>query len=424
MTLLERTRFIREQMPEGGLFDQKSWLVSPEAYPLDSTQIGFLEKLGQKLLKFQAACNLLYRQSLSGKQPEWIAEWLDAGKPGELLDIAHHPALKNELPRVIRPDLLMTEDGWALTELDSVPGGMGLTAWLCETYASLGEPVAGGATAMREALHTLLPEGPVVISEEASGYRPECEWIFGKERVVEAETYRFDGSTPAYRFFECFDWMNLPTLRESYSAQQPLTPPLKPFLEEKMWLAFLWMKPLREFWRRELGEGYLRDLLAIVPESWVVEPTPLPPTAVLPGLEAQSWQEVANYSQKQRQLILKISGFSPLAWGARGVTLGSDVSGEQWKEAVETALDSFSHAPYVMQRFHKAATREHPYLSPDGELRTMKGRARVCPYYFVENGKAHLKGVLVTHCPADKKIIHGMSDAVMVPAKAARELSD
>ena len=32
-------------------------------------------------------------------------------------------ALKNDLPRVIRPDLLVTDHGLALTELDSVPGG-------------------------------------------------------------------------------------------------------------------------------------------------------------------------------------------------------------------------------------------------------------------------------------------------------------
>ena len=45
----------------------------------------------------------------------------------------------------------------------------------------------------------------------------------------------------------------------------------------------------------------------------------------------------------------------------------------------------------------------------------MKGRARLSPYFFVSGGKANLGGVLATVCPADKKILHGMSDAVMVP---------
>ena len=38
------------------------------------------------------------------------------------------------LPRVIRPDILFTENGWHITELDSVPGGIGLTGWLNATY--------------------------------------------------------------------------------------------------------------------------------------------------------------------------------------------------------------------------------------------------------------------------------------------------
>jgi hypothetical protein len=46
----------------------------------------------------------------------------------------------------------------------------------------------------------------------------------------------------------------------------------------------------------------------------------------------------------------------------------------------------------------------------------MKGRTRLSPYFFVNGGKANLGGVLATVCPADKKILHGMSDAVMVPA--------
>jgi len=49
----------------------------------------------------------------------------------------------------------------------------------------------------------------------------------------------------------------------------------------------------------------------------------------------------------------------------------------------------------------------------------MPGRVRLCPYYFVEGdgdqARAVLGGVLATICPADKKIIHGMKDAVLVP---------
>ena len=37
------------------------------------------------------------------------------------------------------------------------------------------------------------------------------------------------------------------------------------------------------------------------------------------------------------------------------------------------------------------------------------------PYYFIVGDKAELGGVLATLCPSNKKIIHGMVDAIMAP---------
>ena len=47
----------------------------------------------------------------------------------------------------------------------------------------------------------------------------------------------------------------------------------------------------------------------------------------------------------------------------------------------------------------------------------MKGRVRLCPYYFIEEDRVKLRGALATIVPADKKLFHGMSDAILVPTK-------
>jgi len=416
---LLRYEKIRSAMPADGLFEQKEWRISPSALELSEKQVEQLENLGSRLLIFQKACNLLYRQSVAGKAPRWISEWLDLGKPAELIEWARDPAQKNRIPDVIRPDLVLTESGWALAEIDSVPGGIGLTAWLNETYADLGEPVLGGRDGIREAVRRLLPDHHVVISDEASSYRPEWEWLLGRDRVKRAEEYAWNGH-PVYRFFEAFDWPNLPGLRASGHPGSPMTPPLKPFLEEKIWLALFWIRPLQDFWRRELGERYWKDLQQIIPESWVVNPEPLPPTAVLPGLNANNWGEVGKFTRKERDLILKVSGFSELAWGSRGVVVASDVSNLEWERAVTEAVEAFPRQPRVLQRFVKGKVIRHSFWDEDkGELRTMNGRARICPYYFVENDRAVLKGVLATICPEDKKLLHGMRDAILVPVKKA-----
>ena len=45
-----------------------------------------------------------------------------------------------------------------------------------------------------------------------------------------------------------------------------------------------------------------------------------------------------------------------------------------------------------------------------------EGRVRMTPFYAVKGEKAELIGALSTFCPADKKIIHGMRDAAMLPS--------
>ena len=97
---------------------------------METEEVRWLEGLGKKLAVFQRAADKLYCESALGNQPRWVAEWLDLGKPDEVIRAGR--AAKAALPRVIRPDLIRTESGWALTEIDAVPGGVGLTAWLQE----------------------------------------------------------------------------------------------------------------------------------------------------------------------------------------------------------------------------------------------------------------------------------------------------
>src|SRR5512135_1250031 len=139
-----RARFVRSRLPARGLFAGLEWRIALEPFRLGDALARELESLGRVLLQFYRAVNLLYRQSLEGRQPEWVARWLDQGKPADLLAWQRSPAFKNEVPRVIRPDLLLTEEGFAITELDSVPGGIGLTAWLNETYGALATPRPDG----------------------------------------------------------------------------------------------------------------------------------------------------------------------------------------------------------------------------------------------------------------------------------------
>jgi hypothetical protein len=457
----ERARLIRAALPEAGLFDGQSWRISPEPFALGPELAREFDSLGRVLLQFYRAVNLLYRRSAEGKAAPWIHELLDRGKPPELIALQRHPTFKNELPRVIRPDILLAEEGFAISELDSVPGGIGLTQWLNQTYAALEsrspEPstpdsapdtrnskletrnspagVLGGATGMSEGFAGIFGDArrvQIVVSEESASYRPEMAWLVSQlepTRFVVRDTkyFEFAPGDAVYRFFELFDLANVGNSGRIFELASGkairLTPPPKPIFEEKLLFALLWNRNLRDYWRQELGESFFNRLLGHVPRTWILDPTPLPPSAAYPGLELTDWRQLKNLSQRERELILKVSGFSERAWGARGVFLGNDLSSADWSAAVDQALAAWSHSPWVLQRFHRPRLVEASWYDFDANrVVPMPGRVRLCPYFFVHGegdaARPKLGGVLATIVPADKKIVHGMKDGILAPCIA------
>jgi hypothetical protein len=436
------------------------WRIGCRPFVLSTQQAQFLKDLGQHLLAFYQAINQLYLESLKGTQPPWVHEYFDIGKPDALLEFARMNRFKNSVPGVIRPDLIPTNSSMALTELDSVPGGIGLTGSLSRMYAQQGAAVwpspDGLITKFSRMLQGALKGQPqrmaIVVSDEADTYRTEMQWVvtqliqcgweaycvhprdirFTEEGLFVQQEGQDHPVSLIYRFFELFDLKNIPKGELiQYSVKKGrvvVTPPYKPWMEEKLALALMHHPMLEPFWEKVLSPEAIECLQAIIPPTWVLDPRPLPPTAVIPGLRyrnhaVSNWDWVGEATQKERQYVVKVSGFSELAWGSRGVAIGHDMSQQEWKNTVSHALDTFRTAPSILQVFHKGkqvVVEWYDYQS--GAEISMEGRVRLSPYYFVVDGQAELGGVLATICPKDKKIIHGMRDAVMVPCGVDNEV--
>lgn len=470
---------LRSAFAAQSLFEDKTWQLSPTAWPLTPAQVTELEAIGTACLEFHTALETLYLRSAAGKNllrnkpllAPWVADYLDRGKPAGLIAHARDPKNRGMFPSVLRPDLLLTDEGFALTELDSVPGGIGLTAFLNKLYGGDTDPaVLGHGDAMVENFHASLaalrpavrnPLITILVSDEAATYRPEMQWLaeqlqragkrvfclrpedvfpLGNELFfdVEGNPEKID---IIYRFFELFDWANVKVGREILEAWSnntvAIAPPMRPFQEEKLTLALFHHHLLAEFWAETLSGRSLKLLRALIPQSWIMDPAPLPPGAVLDGPRVggrmlNDWRDLSTASQKERDLIIKISGFHETAWGARSVVLGSDCSREEWQQGVDQALQLAPTNLHVLQEYRKPKKVEHPlYEQPkDGlpavssavgpakvEALAKAGRLRLCPYYFVVGGQARLSGALATFCPPDKKIIHGMVDAALLPSR-------
>jgi hypothetical protein len=453
------------------LFEAKSWQLSPEAWPLTPAQVTQLEGIGAACLEFHQALESLYLRSATGKNllrnkplmAPWVASYLDRGKPQHLIDHARDSRNRGMFPTVLRPDLLLTDEGFALTELDSVPGGIGLTAFLNRLYEAAGQPILGQADAMIVNFHASIAalrpelENPLIalaVSDEAATYRPEMQWLASQLQLRGKRVFcvRPDDIFPlgpsvcldlegnpekidvVYRFFELFDLANVKTARfifEAWAAGEvAIGPPMRHFQEEKLALALFHHHLLPDFWAESLSGRALKTLRELIPASWIIDPAPLPPGAILDGPHVgrralTDWRELAGASQKERDLIIKISGYHETAWGARSVVLGSDCSRDEWQQGIERAVELAPTNLHILQVYKKPRRTDHPVYEraagePGKEEAVIKaGRLRLCPYYFIVGGQARLSGALATFCPPDKKIIHGMQDAALLPARIA-----
>ncbi|CAA9241107.1 MAG: hypothetical protein AVDCRST_MAG77-1543 [uncultured Chloroflexi bacterium] len=471
-----RCRFINERLPERTLYSdakrpihpesRASWRLSPEPFWLSPLQHTYLVQLGQDLLAFYRAINAVYGASVRGTQPTWVADYLDRGRPQQLVEYGRLNRQKRSLPGVIRPDLFLTEEGFVAAELDSVPGGVGFGASLARPYSELGFDLVGGPEGMVDGFDAMLasaagqtdPAAGIVVSEESGDYWDEMAWLAAalRERgrsvhAVRPDAVRFtedallvpEGGSPGprdeaevptdasyvpvqalYRFFELYDIKNIPKwelmLYSMKKQRVAVTPPVKSYLEEKLTFALLHHPTLERWWRAELKDAFDR-LRRVIPPTWVLDPRPLPPHATIAGLDlggrpVQDWAQLIGLTQKERQLVIKPSGFDATAWGSRGVKIGHDLPEDEWAAAVHEALERFDDVRYVLQKFHhsRRVVVQH-YDFETGEVQRMPGRARLTPYYFVVGDEARLGGMTATVVPMDKKLIHGMVDAVIVP---------
>lgn len=459
MTAREQARYLHENIAPG-LFRvaddetaKVAWRVSPEPFALAPATMERIHTIGNDLFAFYKALNTLYNRSARGTAPGFISEYLDQGKPEHIIRLSRQNRFKSELPGVIRPDLILTDDGFISSELDSVPGGMGFVGAMSEAYCKLGMESVGGSFGIPERYAAMIksvtgqdnPTVAIVVSEESKDYRAELAWLADYLRTQnllnayvcapqdltfteEALFLRMPDGRDAkidtlYRNFEMFDLLNVPKqelfLYAARHNRVKMTPPPKVQLEEKLAFALLHHPRLAKLWQSELKSETYNRLKLLFPETWVIDPRPLPPQGVIAGLTAagepvSDWMDLATLGKSERDFVVKPSGFSELAWGSKGVRVANDLGKDEWIATLREAVTEYEKTPRILQRFYKGKRVRQSYLDTGtDEIKTFDGRVRLCPYFFVVGDGVQLGGILATVAPADKRLIHGMTDAVM-----------
>ena len=461
MTADERGRFIDENLPAGlfrvadGGDERVAWRIAPEPFGLSPATAHALETLGDDLLAFYRALNALYTRSVRGTAPPFIAEYLDQGKPEHVIKLARQNRFRSDLIGVIRPDLILTEDGFVATELDSLPGGMGFVGAMTDQYCRIGFESFGGSSGIPEGLASLFsdlaghphPVAAIVVSEESADYRAELTWLaqritassiatvycVGPQDIIFTEQALFvrlpDGREEKidvlYRNFEMFDLLNVPKWELMFYAARKnrvhITPPPKAQLEEKLAFALLHHPLLEEYWRAELDATTFERLLHA--DAANVDPR----SSTAPAASRNSLTERLRKAGKQlgsahqtRKIGARFSretlGFLRTRVGRarrkdRKRSLARRVAGS----TARCACGLLDHTTYSCS----VSARVGVSKRSGGIARTTRSKrwTDASGYHptTLPDGHAKLGGVLATVAPADKRLIHGMRDAVMAP---------
>ncbi len=464
LTPRDQARFLNDHIP-AGLFggvgvgaERVAWRLSPEPFRLSPATLAAIERLGPDLLRFSRVLASLYKRSARGTAPAFIADYLDRGKPEAIVRLGRQNRFKSDVPGIIRPDLILTEDGFIAAELDSVPGGMGFVGAMAQAYCELGFDTVGERDGIARGFAAMLasvagqgaPATAIVVSEESEDYFAELHWLaeavtaagLGEthackpEQIVFTEEALFvrlpDGREEKldvlYRNFELFDLLNVPKQELMlYAARHnrvKMTPPPKAQLEEKLAFALLHHPGARDALARGARRRGFERLRALFPQTWVLDPRPLPPQAAIVGPDAPAatpvhdWMQLDAARQERarlrRQAVGLLRARLGLARRARSPTISRARNG---RPRLREGLAAFDRTPHICSASTKGSACACRYFDRAKERRRCRwtGACACRRTYFVAGESVRLGGILATIAPADKRLIHGMTDAIMAP---------
>ena len=100
---------------------------------------------------------------------------------------------------------------------------------------------------------------------------------------------------------------------------------------------------LRARWERLLRLSHYTSLQQVLPWAWEINPAPVPPGAVIHGLDLCQWSDLPRWHGRRAFLLLG-RDFPP-----GGLRLDANVSVESWRAAIAQAAPSVPEPPLLVE---------------------------------------------------------------------------
>lgn len=367
----------RVRRPEFATREQIPFRVSPQPLWLTQAQVREMLAIGSSVTDFVQAVDELYREESEARNI------LDRGKPAIFCQDREARYL------FVRPDLIFTDTGLKVCEVETSPFGLALAELLNRGYRQAGFDTVVEEGTLASYLHAHTPShGLIVYSNNTASYAGQMAFLADKVLSGEGRKWQAEGADYAvgregtiYRGFYLYEFLQDMFVRaiindQIENGEKGIIPTLTPYLEEKAILALLWDRRWQDFLTKRLGRATFHHLQEVVLPTWVVGEDQhfvlgVPDLVALP--------------RSRRAWVLKKSGFSPYSSWSEGVDFLNKKSKANARSLLEIAYGD-KNSLYIIQQFRASRYFEVCYEDRREGLVPMRAKFRITPYFSVARG--------------------------------------
>ena len=225
--------------------------VAPQPLRLQEREREDILNLGQIIVQFLEATQELYTTDQKAN------DILSFGKPNQLLT--------NTEPNYLfaRPDMILTDNGLKICEIETSPFGLGLSHLLGESYYQTSQDTLHNQSVLSAYVDSRISKlGELVYSNKTQQYAGQLRYTADKifsnhDKKWEARHIDNleDSQCEIYRGFYLSEYLNDPKVKDLINSklqQNSTTPTITPQLEEKVILAMLWDTRFEDFYKQRL----------------------------------------------------------------------------------------------------------------------------------------------------------------------------
>lgn len=403
----------REEYKTKGI-DDINFRVSPTPFKLTKSQKKELDDIGKAICSYMDCCLELYKTNDS------IHEILDRGKPEEYRNVEEIKYL------FLRPDIILTDSGFSVCEIETSPFGLGLAEVLNRAYGNEGYDTIIHQNELKNYIQSKVePSGTIAYSEKVKAFSGQLDFmadqVFSdKQKLWDAKQISENSNMnkEIYRAFylsEKYRDKNIAKLLENNSVSLPSSTPQ---FEEKALLSFIWDKRCVQFLKEKLGKSDFELLRKVIPKTWILGEEQYVDGGLASG-KATSL-DLMELGKKSRKFVLKQSGFQDASSWGEGVVFLHKIGGQKASEMLKSALEDKEHL-YIIQEFNQGKIMPMSYINEEGIFQSINVKLRLTPYYaYMGSDKGKLIAAKVTGCE-NTEYIHASTASINTAVEIERD---